>query len=244
MFVRKSLRQAGFTLLAAGLLLTACNLGATPAPTVDVNAINTAAVATAMGQLSAQFTQTALAAPVLPTDTPASLPTLELSTGAAPTTAGGLPTVSFNSTPVAAGTLLPGLTQLASPFPTTGSSGQVSTASGCNDASFIGETVPDKSQFSAGDKISKAWQLQNTGTCTWDTGYIFTFLKDVSSTGIAGYDVAIKDSDDPTKPGHSQSFIVKLTAPATAGEYFGYWRMQGTDGKFFGPRVYLDIIVK
>ena len=45
------------------LLLTSCTAGAPPAPTVDVNAINTAAVATAMGQLSAQFTQTALAAP-------------------------------------------------------------------------------------------------------------------------------------------------------------------------------------
>ena len=239
MFVRKSLRQAGFTLLAATLLLTACNLGATPAPTVDVNTINTAAVATAMGQLSAQFTQTALAAP-------SALPTFGLATttGAAPTTPGALPTVSFNSTPVPAGTALPGLTPLASAFPTTGSSGQVSTASGCNDAAFVGETVPDKTQFSAGEKFSKAWQLQNTGTCTWDTGYIFAFLTDVSSTGITGYDVTIKDSDDPTKPGHSQSFIVKLTAPAAAGEYFGYWRMKGKDGSFFGPRVYLDIIVK
>jgi hypothetical protein len=216
---------------------------------VDVNTINTAAVATAMGQLSAQFTQTALAAPAtLPTDTPASLPTFGLATatGAVLTTPGALPTVSFNSTPVPAGTSLPGLTPLASPFPTTGtgSSGQVSTASGCNDAAFVGETVPDKTQFSAGEKFSKAWQLQNTGTCTWETGYIFTFLADVSSTGITGYDVAIKDSDDPTKPGHSQSFIVKLTAPAAAGEYFGYWRMKGKDGNFFGPRVYVDIVVK
>src|SRR5512133_1163656 len=91
MFVRKSLRQAGFMLIAATLLLSACTVGAPPAPTVDVNAINTAAVATAMGQLSAQFTQTALAAPsALPTNTPASLPTFGLATttGAAPTTSG------------------------------------------------------------------------------------------------------------------------------------------------------------
>src|SRR5215204_6535187 len=100
MFVRKSLRQAVFTLLTAALLLSACNMGATPAPTVDVNAINTAAVETAMGQLSAQFTQTALAAPsatTQPTGTAVSLPTSGLPTanGAAPTTSGVLPTVSF-----------------------------------------------------------------------------------------------------------------------------------------------------
>src|SRR5512146_589053 len=107
MLARKSLRQVGFIVLAAALLLTACNMGSTPAPTVDVNAINTAAVATAMGQLSAQFTQTALAAP--PTSAPANtavgLATFPpTSTGVAgnpaATASGALPTVSFNTTPL------------------------------------------------------------------------------------------------------------------------------------------------
>ena len=66
MLVRQFPRHALLVLATAALTLAAC-AGATPAPTVDVNAINTAAVATAMGQISAQLTQTALAAP---TDTP------------------------------------------------------------------------------------------------------------------------------------------------------------------------------
>jgi hypothetical protein len=242
MFVRKSLRQAGFILLAAALLLTACNMGATPAPTVDVNAINTAAVATAMGQLSAQFTQTALAAPpaaAISTNTAVALPT-----SAQPATNGALPTVSFNSTPVTGATPLAGFTPLASPLAPTVSSGPQSTANGCNDALFMGETIPDKTQFNPGKAFSKAWQLQNTGTCTWDEGYTFAFLADVSSPEIAGYDIVIKSTDESTKPGHSQSFIVKLTAPSKSGEYFGYWKMKDDAGNFFGPRVYLDIIVK
>ncbi len=250
MLVRKSLRQAGFALLAAALLLTACNMGATPAPTVDVNTINTAAVATAMGQLSVQFTQTALAAPQTsgPTDTAIALATFPpTSTGiagnSAPTTSGALPTVSFNTTPFPNTTPLAGFTPLASPLAPT-ASGPIKTANGCNDASFIGETVPDKTEFTAGKAFSKAWQLQNTGTCTWDVGYTFAFLTDVSSPNIAGYDIAIKNSDEVTKPGHSQSFVVKLTAPSTAGEYFGYWKLKDAAGNFFGPRVYLDIIVK
>ena len=71
MLVRKSPRRTFLILLTAALTLAACNVGATPAPTVDVNAINTAANATAMAQISAQLTQTALDAPTntaLPTD--------------------------------------------------------------------------------------------------------------------------------------------------------------------------------
>jgi len=237
MFVRKSLRQAVFTLLTSALTLTACNLGSTPAPTVDVNAINTAAVETAMGQLSAQFTQTALAGPPatsIPTNTAANLSTAVPPTAGTP---GALPTVSFNST------LLPGFTPLASPVPPT-SSGSASTASGCNDAAFTGENLPDKSEVTAGNEFTKSWELLNTGTCTWEIGYVFSFLAAESTSGIEGYDIAIRADDETTDPGHSQTFVVKLIAPENPGEYFGYWKLKDKDGRFFGPRVFLDIIVK
>ena len=73
MFVRKISRQIFLTFLAVALLLTACNVGAAPSPTLDINAINTAMVGTTVAQLSSQFTQTALAAP---TSTP--LPQIHL----------------------------------------------------------------------------------------------------------------------------------------------------------------------
>ena len=120
MFVRKFTRQVFPTMVAVALLLTACNVGATPAPTLDINAINTAVVGTTVAQLSVQFTQTALAVPPtstpLPTNTPGSLPTFELPTTAADGSA--LPTFSLDpSTP------LPGFTQIvASPV------GSVATA--------------------------------------------------------------------------------------------------------------------
>src|SRR5829696_3309797 len=105
MFVQKSPRQIFMIVLTAAMLLTSCTLGATPAPTVDVSAINTAAVSTAMAQLSLQFTQTALAAPTktaVPTNTAGSLPTVASPTVGvgSPTVTGALPTLSFNTTPV------------------------------------------------------------------------------------------------------------------------------------------------
>jgi len=246
MLVRKFPRRTLLILLTAALTLAACNVGATPAPAVDVNAINTAAVATAMAQISAQLTQTALAAPTntaLPTDTPLSLATSALPVGASPTAGipGALPTLSFNTTPNT--TPLAGLTPLGTSIaPTSGGVG--STASGCNDAAFVGETLPDKSVVGAGKKFDKAWELKNTGTCSWDEGYVFVFRPDLSSSEIKGYDIVIKTSDEVTDPNHSQSFIVKLTAPTAAGEYKGYWQMKADNGSYFGPIVFLDIIVK
>ena len=247
MLVRKFPRQTLMILMTAALTLAACNVGATPAPTVDVNAINTAAVATAMGQISAQLTQTALAGPsatLQPTDTTIPVATFALPTAAgSPVPGGALPTVSFIGTPIANTTPVAGFTQLVTAKP-AGSTGQGSTASGCNDAAFVGESLPDGSVVGVGKKFTKSWELKNTGTCKWDEGYVFAFQPDLSSSAIQGYDILINSSDEFTDPNHSQSFIVKLTAPATAGEYKGFWKMKSDNGSYFGPLVYLDIVVK
>jgi hypothetical protein len=108
----------------------------------------------------------------------------------------------------------------------------------------VGETLPDKSVVAAGKNFTKAWEIRNTGTCSWDEGFVFAFQPDLSSSGIEGYDIVINNKDEFTKPGHTQSFIVKLTAPTTPGEYKGYWKLKTNEGTYFGPLVYFDIVVK
>ena len=236
-----------FTCFMVATLLAACGSSTTPTPVIDLNAVNTAIVGTTVAQLAGQLTQTALAAPTntpAPTEAQANVPTLTLPTldasVASPTiNPAALPTFSFVNTPVVVNTLAPGLTPTLNT-----SSGQPSTAFGCNDGLFIGEDLPDGSVVKADKQFTKSWEIRNTGNCTWDEGYSFTFLANVSSTEIKGYDIVIKATDEFTKPGHSQSFIVKLTAPSKAGEYKGYWRMQDDSGNYFGPRVYFDIVVK
>ncbi len=246
MFVRKSLRQAGFTLLAATLLLTACNLGATPAPTLDVNTINTAAVATAMGQLSAQFTQTALAAPsatLIPTNTAVSLPTFGLATttGAAPTTSGALPTVSFNSTPVAAGTTLPGFTPLASPAP---SGPTASLGDACNNSSFQGDiNIPDGTVLKPGENFQKVWALKNTGTCKWDEGYSLVYIGG-STPDLDPYTFNFKKSSDFVASGETINIGINLTTPCKPGKYEGTWRMRNDQGFYFGTYLSVRVEVK
>src|SRR5512134_1996353 len=120
-------KQVTIFLLAVALMLTACNMGATPAPTMDVNAINTAAFNTAIAQIAVAQTQTALAAPsATPTNTSAPITTVVLPGDGTilPTTAGGFPTVSFNTTPT---TPLAGFTPLATVAPTSAGIGNTAS---------------------------------------------------------------------------------------------------------------------
>ena len=216
--------------------LTSCNIGKSPEPTVDVNAVFTSAAGTMISQLNDQQTQTAAAVSPTPIISPTAFATSTL-----------IPTFSLGSTPFGSTPFIfstPGLgvTPLA---PTLPSSGSVTTgfAVGCNNAELIGETIPDGTIIHPAKKFDKAWSLQNIGTCRWDEGYSFDFK---SGEQMQGDNVTItkqSNSGDFTEPGHSQSFIVHLWAPGTAGEYKGYWQMKGDDGNWFGSLVSVDIIV-
>lgn len=239
MFLRKPSQQIMFLLLTTALLLASCSPAAAPAPTLDVNAINTTIVGTTVAQFSIQFTQTAQAAPTstpAPTETVAVLPTLALATSAELSpTAITLPTLQSNVLPTVG--IVPAATQSGPTVavPVLGYD--------CNKAQLVGKTIANGTVFAAGASITAGWQIQNTGSCTWSEGYTFTFLSEKSSGRIKGYSIAIKQIGDFTKPNHSQSFVVQLTAPAKAGSYKGYWQMQAGDGTLFGPVVSLEIVV-
>jgi hypothetical protein len=243
MFVRKSLRPTLFSLLIAALFLASCSIGAAPEPTVDVNAINTAAVATAMGQLSAQFTQTALVAPSATpqsTNTAISLPTFaQPTTGSAvPTTSGALPTVSFNSTPNT--TPLAGFTAL----PTSAGAGAPTASLGdsCNNSAFEGDvTIPDGTVLPPGENFEKTWTLRNTGSCTWDDGYSLVYIAG-STPNLDPYNFEFDRSADFVAAGSAINMTLTLTTPCRPGEYEGHWRMRSDSGYYFGTL--LSVYVK
>jgi hypothetical protein len=248
MFVRKSLRQAVLVLVIAASLITACSGGAGAEPTVDVGAINTAAVETAMGQLSAQFTQTAQVAPTattLPTNTAiplASFPAPGATTGSPVAASSALPTFSFNSTPVNPNTTpLPGFTAL----PTAGGASTGPTASlgdACNNSEFISDvTIPDGTVLDPGANFQKVWQVKNSGSCTWDEGYALVYIGG-SNPNLDPYNYEFKKSTDFVAGGATVDLSLDLTTPCTPGEYQGSWRMRNDQGAYFGT--YLTVIVK
>ena len=254
MLVRKFPRQTLTILITAALTLAACNMGATPAPEVDVNAINTAAVATAMGQISAQLTETALAAPPsatpMPTDTSIPLATFALPTAAAGTAlpGGALPTVSFNSTPLTNNTPLAGFTPIGSPIAPAATQ---SLGDACNNNVFVADvTIPDGTIFQdsnakgarPGSDFQKIWRVQNTGTCKWDEGYTLAFVG--GDDDLNPKSVKFDSSDDFVDAGATADLGLTLTAPKFPGKYAATWRMQSDNGDFFGTLLTVSIEVK
>jgi hypothetical protein len=218
--------------VALSISLAACNLGKSPEPTPDVNALYTEAAATLITQMNDQLTQTAQAAP----------PTLQAS-----------PTPLATFTPLPTFPVIAGLTPFGTAFalntpgtaaallPTSAGPAAQSWPQGCNDAQFIGETIPDGTKMNPLHDFKKAWSMLNVGTCTWDEGYEFAFK---SGEQLNGVNVKIKFESQFTKPGHSQAFVVHMDAPKPAGEYIGYWQMKDDSGNWFGSLVRVDIIVQ
>lgn len=233
--LHRKLRQV-IVPIAFGLALAACNLGKSPEPTADVGALYTAAAGTLVAQFGDQQTQTAQAVSPTPQASPTplasltALPTFPALSGLTPFATFGLTTPGVGLTPLG---LTPQAT-LAAPV-TSG------FAVGCNNAVFIGETIPDKTKMSPLHSFKKSWSLQNTGTCAWDEGYTFAFK---SGDRLDGVDVMITREQDFTDPNHSQAFVVPMEAPKDPGEYVGYWQMQDDSGTWFGSLVSVDIIVE
>ena len=249
MFSRKSTRQALLVLLTTALLLTACNVGATPAPTQDINALSTALVGTTVAQLSVQFTQTALAVPTntpVPTETISSVPTIALPTlggVASPTlNAAALPTFSFVNTPVTGGVTTQALVLPTSQAPV----GTASFNDACNSLTFEGDvTIPDGTILPPGTNFKKEWAVRNTGTCKWDDGYSFVYIGG-TKPDLDPVNFEFKKSSDFVAPGQGINLGINLTTPCTPGKYNGTWRMRSDSGYYFGTplSVYVEVTKK
>jgi hypothetical protein len=224
-----------YTMLA--IILSSCNLGATPVPTQDVAAIQTEAFNQVLTQVAAANSPTPL-----PTNTalPATA-TLQAAPTFAP--AGG----SGTATPFPFNTAQPGLglTPLASPVPTLGGVvSTVTTKNGCNDGIMTSESAPyDGAMLNPGEDYEKSFAFLNTGTCAWDEGYAFVFQPTYSTPDFKGYDIVFRKEKDFTAPGKAISFIVKLKASQAPGEHIGVWKLRDDGGNYFGSMVWVKYVV-
>jgi len=96
----------------------------------------------------------------------------------------------------------------------------------CRDSALFTEdvTYPDNSHLTAGEKFTKTWKLENTGTCKW-TGYTVAF--------VSGDKMEAPDSV-PVPETESKSTVevsVDLIAPADNGAYTGNFELRNVEGK-------------
>jgi len=101
----------------------------------------------------------------------------------------------------------------------------------CNHAAFLADvTIPDGTEIQTNTGFTKTWRLQNTGSCTWTSGYHVVF--DSGDRMNAPDSVAVTSGTVPS--GSSVEVSVPLKAPASAGTYRGYFRLRSPDGVVFG----------
>jgi hypothetical protein len=100
---------------------------------------------------------------------------------------------------------------------------QPSATPNCDQAQFISETIPDGTNFNAGDTFTKTWRLKNIGTCAW-TGYSLVFDSGEALSGVSPIAIGT------VSPGQEVDLSVNLKAPATNGTYRGYWRVRNATG--------------
>jgi hypothetical protein len=99
------------------------------------------------------------------------------------------------------------------------------------------ESIPDDTLLNAGQGFTKTWRLRNSGRSAWsgcrlvfDGGARMGAPQEVSVPFVAA--------------GASWDGSIGMTAPGSVGTYTGFWRLQSTDGRRFGERIYLRIIVR
>jgi hypothetical protein len=105
-------------------------------------------------------------------------------------------------------------------------------------ATFVTDvTIPDNTQVVSGAEFVKTWRLRNSGTCDWGEGFQLAFVEGEQMGDLASVSVPL------TPAGATADVTVRLQAPQEPGTYRGYWRMRAPDGREFGDRPFVQIVV-
>jgi hypothetical protein len=101
----------------------------------------------------------------------------------------------------------------------------------CNRAEFVSDVnYPDKTNVLPGTSFTKTWRLQNTGSCTWTSGYSVVYVQ--------GDRLSAPDFNPVTSgsvaSGAQVDASMPLVAPAVPGTYRGDFMLRAPDGTRFG----------
>jgi len=109
----------------------------------------------------------------------------------------------------------------------------------CDEALFVDDvTIPDGTVLEPNETFTKTWRLKNVGICSWTSSYALIF-----SSGEAMDGPATQALTGNVNSNQTVDISVDLKAPATDGDYKGYWKLLNASGEFFA-QLYVDIEVK
>jgi hypothetical protein len=99
----------------------------------------------------------------------------------------------------------------------------------------------DDSELEPGERFTKTWRFRNEGTTRWPSEYKLLFVSKQHGD-IMGANESVVQQHTP-ESGEEVNVSVDLIAPMAAGRYSGFWRLAQPDGRKFGPRVRVQIVV-
>jgi hypothetical protein len=153
-------------------------------------------------------------------------------TAAAQTVEASLTETAAQNTPTVAvlptSTVAPPTVTLAVTSPTLNVPAATATQD-CDKADFVTDvTIPDGTLLDPNESFTKTWRLKNSGTCSWTPSYAVVFSSGDSMSGPATQALT-----GNVNPGQTMDISVDLKAPATPGDYTGYWKLRNAAGVTF-----------
>jgi polar amino acid transport system substrate-binding protein len=132
-------------------------------------------------------------------------------------------------------TPIPGPVPIITPLPPTGCLDSMAYVSDLTYPDDIPDVWPVEG---AGEAIQKGWQIQNTGTCTWDQTYALIY-DGSQPTGVLQSDPVYIEG--LVAPGGVYDIYVDVVTPDQPGRYVGYYTMQAPSGVLFGDRIWAAV---
>src|ERR671935_639798 len=108
-----------------------------------------------------------------------------------------------------------------------------------DNAAYVADvTIPDGTVLAPGQRFTKTWQIQNTGTSTWDGRYHWQFEAGAPLGTVRAVTAPI------VPPSATALFSVEMMAPQQPGSYRGFWQMTDPSGAVFGHQAWVLVYVE
>ncbi|TLN18091.1 hypothetical protein FDZ74_07125, partial [bacterium] len=118
-----------------------------------------------------------------------------------------------------------------SPLETATLASSATTATPCDRVEFVRDVnYPDDTAVQPGESFTKTWELKNTGSCTWTSGYAVVFTEGESMGAAA----ATQLTSGSVAPQQVVQVSITLKAPNKAGSFQANFKLRNAAGVVFG----------
>lgn len=107
-------------------------------------------------------------------------------------------------------------------------------------AVFVSDaTLPDGSTCAAGSVVQKVWEVKNVGASSWPPGVRVEYVGGtLPPTKQAQQTISL-----PVGAGEKTLVSMDVQCPTEAGRHTGYYRLATADGRRFGHRFWVDLVI-